>query len=370
MLLFTACQQQIQEKTAPVLGLSEETLTKKISYMNSVIEDYPAVADYYFRRAVLNLEARKENLAQKDINQALLLDSTKASYYFVKAKIHEIRGEYKASLLAAQQAESKGFKEIDADMLMGKMSYYAKDYRNAGLYLDKVQEVLPELPEMRYFRGLTYFQTQDTANAIAYLNKAIELKKEYREAYRALVDLYSNYGAHKTAIRYSKAAIKNCEKVGSQRDDASFYFSFGRSLWALRSYDSAIVLYSQAFELDSTIWQAGYQVAMYCINKKNYEKAEKYLTKVVLQKSDIENGDYLLAAIYEYHLKRLIDALKHYQRAANLDRQNLQIQADIRRIVKKIEYEEYRKSPQYMLDLLQKQKGTQLQQAVQKKDSL
>lgn len=367
---LVACQQQIQEKTAPLLAQDEEALAKKIGYMNDVIEDYPNIADYYFRRAVLNLEARKENLAQKDINQALLLDSARAEFYFIKAKIHEIRGEYKESLAAAQSAERRGFREIDADMLIGKMSYHVNDYHKAGLYLDRVRKVLPDLAEMCYYRGLTYFQTRDTANSVVHLNKAIELKKDYGEAYRALIDLYNNYGAYKTAIGYTRKAIKNCGQAGSKKDEAAFYFSYGRSLWALQSYDSAIVLYSQAFELDSTIWQAGYQVAMYCINKKNYEKAEKYLTKVLVQKTDIENGHYLLAAIYEYHLKRMIDALKHYQRAANLDRQSPQIQMDIRRVVKKIEYEEYRKSPQYTLDILQKEKGIQLQQRIQKKDSL
>jgi tetratricopeptide (TPR) repeat protein len=362
--LSLSCQQQIQERTAPLPAQEEEALAKKISYMNDVIEDYPNVAEYYFRRAVLNLEAKKENLAQRDIEQAISLDSTKSEYYFIKAKIHEIRDEYKASLEAIQKAESKGFSQIEADMLMGKMCYYVKDYAKAASYLGKVQEVLPNLSEMRYYRGLTYFQTQDTANAVIYLNQAIDLKKDYKEAYRALIDLYNNYGAYKTAIRYSQRAIQNCEK------DASFFYAYGKSLWGLRSYDSSMVLYNQAFELDSTIWQAGYQLGLYCVNKKNYVAAEKYLSKVLVQKPDIEKGHYLLAAIYEFHLKRLTDALRHYQRASAMDRENTQIQLDIQRVVKKIEYEEYKKSPQYMLDLLKRQKEAQLQQELQKADSL
>ncbi len=364
MLFISACQQQIQEKTVPLPEQSEQTLAKKINYMNDVIKDYPNVADYYFRRAALNLEAKKENLAQKDIEQAILLDSTKAEYYFIKAKIHEIKEEYNESLVAGRKAESKGFKEIDADMLMGKMSYYAKDYQKAALYLDKVQEVLPDLPELKYYRGVTYFQVKDTTHAIEFLNQAIILKKDYKQAYKALIDLYNSYGAYKVALRYTQKALENCGK------DASFYFAYGRSLWAVRSYDSAIVRYSQAFELDSTIWQAGYQVAMYCISKQNYVRAEKYLTKVLIVKPEIERGNYLLAAIYEYHLKRLTDALKYYQRAALMDRDNLQIQMDIRRIVKKIEYEEYRKSPEYMLDFMRRQREAQLQKEIQKKDSL
>jgi tetratricopeptide (TPR) repeat protein len=364
MLLVMACQQQIQEKTAPLPEPNAIALTKKISYMNDVINDYPDVADYYFRRAVLNLEAKKENLAQKDINQAILLDSTKAEYYFIEAQIHEIREEYKEALVAGLKAESKGFKEIDADMLMGKMSYYAKDYKKAAFYLDKVQEVLPNLAETKYYRGVTYFQTKDTAHAIEYLNQAIILKKDYKEAYKALTDLYNNYGAYKIALRYTQKAIENCGK------DASFYFSYGRSLWALRSYDSAVVRYGQAFELDPTMWQAGYQLATYCISKQNYVDAEKYLTKVLVEKPDIERGHYLLAAIYEYHLTRLDDALKHYQSAALVDKQNPQIQMDIRRTTKKIEYEEYRKSPEYMLDFMKRQKEAQLQTEMQKKDSL
>jgi tetratricopeptide (TPR) repeat protein len=359
-----SCQQQIQEQTAPLPEPQEIILAKQISYMNEVIEEYPNVATYYFRRAVLNLEAKKENLAQKDIDQAIALDSSKAEYYFIKAKVHEIRNEYKESLLSAQKAENKGFTQIEANILIGKMYYYSKDYSKAGIYLDKAKEVLPNMPEISYYRGLTYFQTQDTANAISFLNKAINLKKDYKEAYRALIDMYNNYGAYKTALNYATQAINNCGK------EAYFYYAHGRSLWGLKDYDSSMVLYNQAFEIDSTLWQAGYQLGIYCVNKKNYIKAEKYLSKVLIQKPDIEQGQYLLAAIYEYHLKQLTDALRHYQRAALLDRENEQIAMDIRRVVKKIEYEEFKKSPQYMLDLLQKQRQTQFQQDLQKKDSL
>ncbi|TAH21425.1 MAG: hypothetical protein EAZ08_03640 [Cytophagales bacterium] len=364
LLLFASCQEQIQEKTAPLPKQNDITLTKKISYMNDVIKEYPNVADYYFRRASLNLEAEKENLAQKDIEQAILLDSSKAIYYFVKAQIHEIKQEYEEALKAGKKAENKGFRQVDADMLMGKMSYYAKDYQKAAFYLDKVQEVLPELPELKYYRGVTYFQAKDTAHAIEYLNQAIVLKKDYKDAYTALSNLYNNYGAYKTSIRYTQKAIQNCGK------DASLYFAYGRSLWALKSYDSAIVRYSQAFDLDNKIWQAGYQVAIYCINKQNYVRAEQYLTKVLIEKPDVERGHYLLGAIYEYHLKRLTDALKHYQRALMMDRENAQIQMDIRRVVRKIEFEEYKKSPEYTLYLMQKQRESQLQQEIQKKDSL
>lgn len=364
LLLFASCQEQIQEQTAPLPKQDDITLVKKISYMNDIIKEYPNVADYYFKRASLNLEAKKENLAQKDIDQAILLDSTKAVYYFIKAQIHEIKEEYEEALKAGKKAEDKGFRQIDADMLMGKMSYYAKNYQKAALYLDKVQEVLPDLPELKYYRGATYFQTKDTAHAIEYLNQAIILKKDYKEAYMALSNLYNNYGAYKTSIRYTQKAIQNCGQ------DASLYFAYGRSLWALKSYDSAIVRYSQAFDLDNKIWQAGYQVAMYCISKQNYVRAEQYLTKVLIEKSDVERGHYLLGAIYEYHLKRLTDALKHYQRALMLDRENAQIQMDIRRVVRKIEFEEYKKSPEYTLYLMKKQRESQLQQEIQKKDSL
>ncbi|SFF42849.1 tetratricopeptide repeat protein [Thermoflexibacter ruber] len=362
-LLLTSCQPQTQEQAAPLPTQEEERLAKQISYMNEVIEDYPNVADYYFRRAVLNLEAKKENLAQRDIDQAIALDSNKAEYYFVKAKTHEIKEEYDKALTSVKKAEEKGFVQIEADMLMGKMYYHAKDFSKAMTYLGKVQEILPNLAEVHYYRGLTYFQTQDTTNAVSYLNKAIELKKDYKEAYRALIDLYNNYGAYKIALRYTSEAIRNCEK------DAYFYYAHGRALWNLKSIDSAMVLYSQAFDLDATIWQAGYQLGLYCVNKKNYVKAEQYLSKVLVQKPDIEQGHYLLAAIYEYHLKQLTDALRHYQRAQLMDKENEQIAADIRRVVRKIEYEEYKKSPQYMLDLLRKQKEEQLQQ-LQKRDSL
>jgi tetratricopeptide (TPR) repeat protein len=361
-LFLASCQTQMQEQAAP-LPAQEEILAKQISYMNEVIEDYPNVADYYFRRAVLNLEAKKENLAQKDIDQAIALDSNKAEYYFIKAKIHEIRQEYPNALSSIKKAEEMGFTQLEADLLVGKMYYHAKDFAKAMSYLAKVQEILPNSAEIYYYRGLTYFQIQDTANAVSYLKKAIEFKRDYKESYRALIDLYNGYGAYKMALRYTSEAIKNCGR------DAYFYYAHGRALWHLKSIDSAMVFYQQAFDLDAMIWQAGYQLGLYYVNKKNYLKAEQYLSKVLAQKPDIEQGHYLLAAIYEYHLKQLTDALRHYQRAQLMDKENEQIAADIRRVVRKIEYEEYKKSPQYMLDLLRKQKEEQLQQ-LQRKDSL
>lgn len=363
-LLLFACEEQVQEQTAPLPTQTNDALAKKINYMNNVISENPNVADYYFRRATLNLEASKENLAQKDIDQALYLDSSKAEYYFIKAKIHEIRREYDSSLYAGKRAEDMGYKEIDADMLMGKMNFYAKNNLKANDYFKKVEEALPNLPALWYYKGINFFQLKDTAQSVASLQQALRLKDDYCEVYQALIDIYNNYGAYKVALKYARTATTHCPQ------QASFFFSVGRSLWAMRSYDSAIVLYAKAFDMDSTIWQAGYQVATYCISKQNYVTAEKYLSKTLRQKPNIERGHYLLAAIYEYHLKRLNEALRNYQRASLADRENLVIQGDIRRVVKKIEFEEYRKSPQYMLDLMKRQQESQLQQQIQKKDSL
>jgi tetratricopeptide (TPR) repeat protein len=359
-----SCEEQVQEQTAPLPNQTNDALAKKITYMNNVISENPNVAEYYFRRAALNLEANKENLAQKDIDQALVLDSSKAEYYFIKAKIHEIRREYDSSLYAGKKAEQMGYKEIDADMLMGKMNFYAKNYPKANEYFKKVEEALPNLPQLWYYKGINFFQLKDTAQSISSLRQALRLKQDYCEVYQALVDIYNNYGAYKIALQYARIATAQCPQ------QASFYFALGRSMWAMRSYDSAIVLYSRAFDMDSTIWQAGYQVATYCISKQNYVTAEKYLVKALRQKPNIERGHYLLGAIYEYHLKKMNEALRSYQRASLADRENIQIQTDIRRVVKKIEYEEYKKSPQFTLDLLKRQQEAQLQQQIPKKDSL
>jgi tetratricopeptide (TPR) repeat protein len=362
--MLVGCEEQVQEQNAPLPTLNSDALAKKISYMNNIISQNPSVADYYFRRAALNLEAKKENLAQKDIDQALFLDSSKAEYYYIKAKIHEIRKEYDSSFYAGKKAEAMGYKEIDADMLMGKMSYYAKNYSKANEYFQKVEQALPNLPELWYYKGINFFQMKDTAQSVASLKQAIHLKQDYCEVYQALIDIYNNYGDYRVALTYARVAVRYCPQ------QASFFFALGRSMWATQRYDSSIVLYAKAFDMDSTLWQAGYQVAIYSINKQNYINAEKYLSKVVRQRPNIERGHYILGAIYEYHLIRLGDALRSYQRASLADRENQQVQMDIRRVVKKIEYEEYKKSPQYTLDIMKRQQETQLQQQIQKKDSL
>lgn len=318
------------DKINPYPNQKTNTITQKIDFLSQVIEQYPQVADYYYRRAKLYLELEKENQAFPDIQKAVNLDSTKTDYLFALAQIYNLRNEKEKALSIAQKAESQGFKHEGLYRMLGKIYYEEENFKKSALNFERLQSLIPLDAEVFYFKGLLAAQKQDTSLMVLNLQKALEQKRDYKEVYLELIHLYKNYGAFIKARAYNRIAI---QKIGT---DALLYFEYGEIMENIHRKDSALFFYEKSFTLDDKMWKAYHQTGWIYFQERKFEVAKGFLEKCLAIQPRYRAANYLLGVIHEYRLADLTKAQQYYETALETAPKDLALQKAVRRIKRKI----------------------------------
>lgn len=318
------------DKVTPYPDQKTNTPTQKIDFLTKVIDKYPQNADYYYRRAKLYLALEKENQAFPDIQKAVSLNPKQTDYLFALSQIYYLRNENQEALSIAQKAESQGFRHQDLYRMLGKIYYENQNFKKSKLNFERLGKLIPLDAEVFYFKGLLAAKEQDTTLMVMNLQKAIEQKADYKEAYLELIHLYKNYGAFIKARAYNRVAI---QKV---HDDASLYFEYGEIMENIHRKDSAMFFYEKSLALDDQMWQAYHQIAWLYFQERKFEEAKTFLEKCLAIQPQYRSSNYLLGFIYEYRLADFGNAQKYYETALETVPQDLALQKAVRRVKRKI----------------------------------
>ena len=357
MLSFLACTPTEDDQPMPPLPNSTNNDTdKKIAYLSKIIQDNQANADVFYQRALLNLSIGKENLALFDIDRALALKNNEPNYYWVRALALDQKADFAGALSAARKAEvlnlERGIQPSpNTFKLMGKWYYLQKDTAAARRYLASAQQSFPDHAEVYYYLGLLSKDVNDSVRTVSHLRTAIDLQPNYPEAYTALIDFYRKRGSRRAATAVAAEAVEQCPNQPRLMENYAdlLMLSEDRESAAMRWYQ-------QAADLLPENWRLNYIVGMYHYRERHYNQAEKYLKNALAVKPDLEKALYGLGTIYEYQRKNLPEALAQYERAAQIAPYDTTVTYSVRRVKKKIAYEAYKQSPQYILDQMRKRK--------------
>lgn len=340
-------------------GNSNRTTAQQVAFLTEIIADEPTVSDYYYRRAVLWLENKNYIRALQDINQVLKLDKSKSKYFFVQAQILEALKNYPEALTAAQTAEKNGLKQVDLYLLLARLYYQTQQPIQTVLYLNKVKTILPKKPEVYYYQGLLSNAIADTLLTIQHMNKAIAVQPTYIEAYKFLFRLKQKYEQPYQALAILKRAMEH----PVLRQDAELNQFYGEVLLQLEEKETAMNWYEKAFALDTMRWEAAYSLGKFHLEEKHYELGVSYLEKALKTNATIKGAAYLVGLVYDYHLKDFSKAKQAYEKALAAEPTNTVIADLVKKMDKRIAYEEYKKSPQFVIDLMRKRQDS-MQQTV------
>lgn len=339
MYLF-ACdyKPQVSASLVPLPNNSAQEKQEKINFLTDIIKKNPENSSFYFRRAKLHWELKKENLALLDLREAIRFDSSKAQYFFLEAQIFDFQGKYPEALKAAERAEKHDFQEAELTYLLGKLYYLNQKNKKSISYLQKASALYPEMPEVYHYQGLNYVVLRDSLAADSLLRKSISLKTCYPASYKALVQMYNNFGKSRRAMHYAQQAITNCKGNGELH--YLYGETFNRMLWR----GSAVEQFALAFRYDSTIWQASEQLYRHNFENKNYPQAAFFLKKTLKVNPDFPNGFGALGYLQEVFLKNNQEALEAYKNAVKKEKDNIAAKEGIERIEKRLAWEAYTKT--------------------------
>lgn len=172
----------------------------------------------------------------------------------------------------------------------------------------------PDSYEANLQLGMFYFQLDDIATAVGYLEKACDVRKDHGE----LLFILAN--AYKTLDNISKSEECFKKALAVDPDNFEFVYNYGLLLHSSQRLNEAIKIFEKAVKLQPDNYELLNDIGVLCHLQKNYEKAVKFLTKAI----EI-NADYVPAAInlgYVYlitedllNAQKVVDQLNltHYQ---------------------------------------------------------
>jgi tetratricopeptide (TPR) repeat protein len=160
------------------------------------------------------------------------------------AKLYSDVGENEKSVAMYNRAIESSTDEAQKKQLrskLGKSLITAKDWDGAALVYGALVEADPADPASQFNLGISLTQGKRPAEAVPHLEKVIELKPDYVDAYQQLAGAYNDIGRFDDAIRTVQKALPLTEDK-----KAGLYCTWGRSLEKQELYDEAIDMFSKA----------------------------------------------------------------------------------------------------------------------------
>lgn len=168
------------------------------------------------------------------------------------------------------------------------------------------------------YKGNTLFLYE----ALVYLNKAIEVDKNFVQAYARIADIIVDM-AYEKGDDYNQDMVKKAidwiEKAREINPDfTGLYQVSGRVDFALKRYDSAESLLNKSISLDSNNSKSYHLLGRVYRAKKEYQKAVEALTKAVTLDPRYLSAYDLLGLLYR-ELKDYVNSVRMFKKALDID---------------------------------------------------
>jgi tetratricopeptide (TPR) repeat protein len=174
--------------------------------INEQLLEKPNNIDLFLERAELFMLMDSLDMAMKDINRALRIDSTSAQAHHDRGQIHYFKKDIDLAL-----EEFEICIEYDADhcpclLKKAEIQMLLRQYDEALVLINSALRVDEFQPEAYYMKGLLYKESGDTNLAVSSYVTATELDPTFYDAYIQVGLLYAS--AHSDlAIEYYNSAL-------------------------------------------------------------------------------------------------------------------------------------------------------------------
>ncbi|WP_020530511.1 tetratricopeptide repeat protein [Flexithrix dorotheae] len=337
LIFIHACSspEKTGDRLLPIPDETNNNAESQISYLTRIIEEEDPNPEYFFHRAKLFLSVEKPSAALRDINRAINLNPNQASYFFYKALALKAEENFEEALTASIKAEEGGFENVELKILAGELYLSQGDTVNALNNLRKGLENAPDNYSVSYNLGKIYAGGMDTLQALKFLNNAIKISPEkiapYNEAMRILLKV-SDYPA---TLNYAKKGL------GNSTPNPSFSYLLGETLEFSGEIDSAAFWYLNSYKMEPVNWQPNFKLGQYYTKKRDFLKAQKFLSQAVKSNPNLKEGFSELGRINEYYLGNLAEAKNYYEKAFSLDSADTKLPFYLRRVERKLEFQRF-----------------------------
>jgi serine/threonine protein kinase len=306
---------EVSRKIGHGSGISAFLQRLSASHISEVTTD-SMEAYNYFLRGRDDFEKYYYNDARKFLERAVELDPEFALAYYYLARAHAQLG----NAVEMEQASEK-FKKY-GKKLKGREGLFIEALLLKSKNPEKYHKIMMELAEKYpkwkrvYFELAQYHEmNEDYDEAIALLNKALELDPNYGYALNQLAYVHSYKNEYEKALEYFR------RYASISPGDANPFDSMGETYFRMGRLDEAIQKFEEALEVKPNFgseWKISYIYAV----KQNYDEAMRWLDQFLdmAATDSLRAQGHLWKGYYYYLQGKLERSLEEVDRAEELAR--------------------------------------------------
>lgn len=269
-LLFTvyACDSSFNSSDADTRFASPlDSLTALLESGQSSVENYTARGRIYLMQNDLAA-------AKMDIDSAFALDPTNGEVLNVRGDVYYRLNSTRVARDSWLAVAEMNPNDIDSRSRLAELFLAVRDYLKALKYVNEVLNLNSRQAEALFLKGYIYLELSDTANAVRFVEQAIDARPDYFEAFDLLGVI--------SAVRNDNRAIDYYTRAAEiQPGNSMVYYKLGLFFQERAEWNSAIESYYKAVEVDPKNAFAHFNLGYIHTELDLFEQARDHFTNAI-----------------------------------------------------------------------------------------
>jgi tetratricopeptide (TPR) repeat protein len=281
------------EKSANNKMPEESATADPIESVSDKIIDDPNNPKLYLERAALYGDRQLFDLAKRDIERAMSIDSTSSYVLLATGDLYFKSNDLRDARLAFEKARKLNPTDTEAALKLGEVHFLLRRYTEALAAVNDALRVNDKLEKGYFLKGYIYKELGDTALSKSSFQTAIEVNPEYYEAFIQIGSLYA-YEGNDLAVDYFNSAIEI--RPGSVEP----YYNKGMYLQNTGRVEKAMETYRKMIEVDPKSYLSYYNLGyLNLVAYENFEVAAAYFDTVLSIQPQYVDAIYNKGLCYE-----------------------------------------------------------------------
>ena len=321
---FASCNQS--SKIGRYIAETDTNYTQDIRDISAKINKDPGNADLHYKRGNTFYYQKKYQDASLDFQSAVMLDSQNAMYHFRFGETILMKDTADPLLAMKHLRKATKLKKsfYEAEFALAKLFLYRQMYADAKKGLESLLEISEYADKANFYIGVLHKEQKDTARAMAFFEKALQINPQQYNAVMQIALLKANKGED-IALKYFDRALA----INEFSDEA--LYGKGFYLQQHGNYSDAVKCYDQARLLNPQHILALYNTAFISLANADYTKCIDLCNSLVQLNPNFGNA-YALRGEAHLKLGNKKAALENYNAALKIDPNNIPAKTGIQEI--------------------------------------
>lgn len=301
------------KKEGPAAEEKKDTsaVEARLSELNQLIAGNPDNDSLLHQRALLLISMKRFDEAHRDMQKAVSLDSSKASYFLTLSDIYFAGNRITYAQKALIKASELEPQNLKAHSKLAEIYFLLRKYNESLEQTSQMLKIAPGNALAYFIRGMCYKETGDTNRALSAFQSAIENDRDYYNAYMQagiLLQVKNN----PLCMEY----FNNALRIKPESEEALY----GRAMFLQENgdYDRAIQDYTQILKINPRNKNAHYNLGyVHYTYLKVYSQAIKHYDDAIAADPNYAEAYYSRGLCYEA-VGNIDAAIADYQKSLQL----------------------------------------------------